>query len=273
VKTHYELLGVRPDTPPDEIKKAFRHEIARYHPDKVQHLGREFQEMAAQRAAELTEAYRVLMDEVARAAYDEQLAAGTLPRAQEPAARAEEAGREKPVHHPPQPEPPPAEPEGDRRVFEQERQSGEDFVRREALRRMRHAIAESIGSIEALRLDGFELSYACRTRRSLFKKNAPDLYVLVHYVPKVDAQVIADVWPIVAPFAVRPEAAVCVFLLGPSVSPRADLAAAISAQRKQMKARSPVVFVPLDVHDWDAHIPANAPPAVQAVIHRLRQAS
>ena len=34
------------DAPADEIKKAFRREIARYHPDKVQHLGQEFQEMA-----------------------------------------------------------------------------------------------------------------------------------------------------------------------------------------------------------------------------------
>ena len=33
-----------------------RREIARYHPDKVQHLGPEFQEIAATRAAELTEA-------------------------------------------------------------------------------------------------------------------------------------------------------------------------------------------------------------------------
>ena len=49
----------------DEIKKAFRAQIARYHPDKVQHLGQEFQEMAARRAAELTEAYRILSDEAA----------------------------------------------------------------------------------------------------------------------------------------------------------------------------------------------------------------
>jgi len=273
VKTHYELLGVRPDTTPDEIKKAFRHEIARYHPDKVQHLGREFQEMAAQRAAELTEAYSTLMNPAARAAYDEQIATGLAPRAKGPDARAKERAREKPVHAPPRPEPVPAEPEGDRRTFRQERQSGEDFVRREALRRMRHAIAEAISSIETLGLVGFELSYACRTRRSLFKKNAPDLYVLTHYVPKVDAQVIAEAWPLAAQFAIRPEATVCVFLLGPGVSPRAELSAAISAQRKQMKPRGPVVFVPLEAHDWDAHMPANAPPAVKAVIQELRRAS
>ena len=31
----------------DEIKRAFRQQIARYHPDKVQHLGKEFQALAA----------------------------------------------------------------------------------------------------------------------------------------------------------------------------------------------------------------------------------
>ncbi len=35
VKTHYELLGVDPTADADAIKKAFRREIARYHPDKV----------------------------------------------------------------------------------------------------------------------------------------------------------------------------------------------------------------------------------------------
>lgn len=272
MKTHYDLLGVPPDSAPDEIKKAFRREIARYHPDKVQHLGREFQEMAAQRAAELTEAYRVLMDEVARAAYDEQIGTGWAPRAAEPDAPAPEAESATPVPAP-SPEPSPTDHGADWRALQQERLSSEDFVRREALRRIRHAIGEAIASTETLGLDGFELSYACRTRRSLFKKSEPDLYVMVHYVPRVNNQAIAEVWPLAARFAIRPGASVCVFLLGPSVSPRAELAAAISEQRKHVRSRGPLVFVPLDVHDWEAHIPANAPPAVKAVLQRLRQAS
>ena len=69
-KSHYDVLDVAPTAPPDEIKRAFRAQIARYHPDKVQHLGKEFQEMAAGRAAELTEAYRVLSNEAQRAEYD-----------------------------------------------------------------------------------------------------------------------------------------------------------------------------------------------------------
>src|SRR5688572_19922274 len=67
------MLSVAPNAPADEIKKAFRREIARYHPDKVQHLGKEFQEMASGIAADLTEAYRILMDPGLRQKYDEDL--------------------------------------------------------------------------------------------------------------------------------------------------------------------------------------------------------
>ena len=70
------MLSVARDAPADEIKKAFRREIARYHPDKVQHLGQEFQEMASGMAADLTEAYRILMDPELRTKYDEELAGG-----------------------------------------------------------------------------------------------------------------------------------------------------------------------------------------------------
>ncbi len=66
VKTHYEMLGLEPTADADAIKKAFRREIARYHPDKVIHLGAEFQEMAATRAAELTVAYKTLTDPAMR---------------------------------------------------------------------------------------------------------------------------------------------------------------------------------------------------------------
>ena len=60
MKSHYDVLGLDPSSDPEVIKKAFRREIARYHPDKVSHLGPEFQAMAATKAAELTTAYTTL---------------------------------------------------------------------------------------------------------------------------------------------------------------------------------------------------------------------
>ena len=69
MKTHYEILGLEPSADSDTIKKSFRREIARYHPDKVAHLGGEFQEMAATRAAALTVAYKTLSDPALRREY------------------------------------------------------------------------------------------------------------------------------------------------------------------------------------------------------------
>src|SRR6478672_1057563 len=95
------MLSLPPDAPSDEIKKAFRREIARYHPDKVQHLGQEFQEMAAGIAADLTEAYRILMDPTLRAKYDENLGGGA---AADPAVR---STPRPPEYQEPQPQAPP----------------------------------------------------------------------------------------------------------------------------------------------------------------------
>ena len=66
--TYYELLGLSRTASFDDVKRAFRREIARYHPDKVQHLGPEFEEIAASKAAILTQAYKTLGDPTARAA-------------------------------------------------------------------------------------------------------------------------------------------------------------------------------------------------------------
>src|SRR5438128_10969238 len=73
------MLDVPASASVDEIKRAFRREIAKYHPDKVQHLGKEFQEIAAIKAAELTQAYKTLTDESLRAEYDALVEDGSAP--------------------------------------------------------------------------------------------------------------------------------------------------------------------------------------------------
>ncbi|MEE8282037.1 MAG: DnaJ domain-containing protein [candidate division NC10 bacterium] len=57
----YALLGVDRGASQDEIRTAYRHLVAQYHPDKVSHLGREFQEMAHQKLIAIKEAYEMVM--------------------------------------------------------------------------------------------------------------------------------------------------------------------------------------------------------------------
>ena len=57
----YKTLDVRPDATPEEIKRAYRQLVNKYHPDKVIHLGREFQELAEERFKNIQKAYRELM--------------------------------------------------------------------------------------------------------------------------------------------------------------------------------------------------------------------
>ncbi|UCH23254.1 MAG: DnaJ domain-containing protein [Deltaproteobacteria bacterium] len=58
VKDPYTVLGVDRNASQEEIKKAYRQLVNRYHPDKVAHLGDEFQKLADKRFKEIQEAYQ-----------------------------------------------------------------------------------------------------------------------------------------------------------------------------------------------------------------------
>ena len=59
-KDPYEVLGVRRGAGQEEIKKAYRELVSKYHPDKVVHLGDEFQKLAEVRFKEIQQAYQEL---------------------------------------------------------------------------------------------------------------------------------------------------------------------------------------------------------------------
>lgn len=57
----YAVLGLRPGASPDEIRAAYRKAVAKYHPDKVAHLGKEFQDLAHWKLLAIQRAHEVLL--------------------------------------------------------------------------------------------------------------------------------------------------------------------------------------------------------------------
>lgn len=70
---HYTTLGVRRSASAEEIKRAYRHQAKRYHPD------RDPSPNAAMRFLRMQEAYETLRDPYLRIAYDAQQEARTQP--------------------------------------------------------------------------------------------------------------------------------------------------------------------------------------------------
>jgi len=57
----YKILGVEKGASKEDIKAAYKKLAAQYHPDKVQHLGKDFQEMAHEKFIAIQKAYDMLM--------------------------------------------------------------------------------------------------------------------------------------------------------------------------------------------------------------------
>jgi DnaJ-domain-containing protein 1 len=57
----HEILGVPADASTQEVRDAFRRLAVHYHPDKVAHLGEEFERVAHEKFLRLKEAYEVLL--------------------------------------------------------------------------------------------------------------------------------------------------------------------------------------------------------------------
>ncbi|NQV15426.1 TerB family tellurite resistance protein [bacterium] len=62
-KSFYKILEIDPSASDQELKKAYRSMAARFHPDKVQHLGSDFQKMAEEKFKAINEAYQQIKTE------------------------------------------------------------------------------------------------------------------------------------------------------------------------------------------------------------------
>lgn len=264
---HYALLEIQATATGDEVKRAYRAQIAKYHPDKVQHLGQEFHAMAANRAAELTEAYRILSDPGRRAEYDAALAAGGAAR---PSAAAAQSGTG--AAGPGAPAPTTQRNDnGDQpiegtRGFSHERASRDEFVRKAAMCRLRAALHAVASTHDPSEVRGFDVALV--PKKKLFGGSKhPKL--LGRFVPTVDRAAVADTWAQAAKWGAAEE--VCVLLLGTTLAPAGELASEIRDQGRRQRSGGKLVLIPVDARDWEARMPLDAPPIAKTVIERLKK--
>ncbi len=57
----YSVLGIPPGASMEDVHRAYRREMAKYHPDRVSHLGEELQRVAHRKSLEIQEAYQEIL--------------------------------------------------------------------------------------------------------------------------------------------------------------------------------------------------------------------
>lgn len=272
MKTHYELLGLEPSADADAIKKAFRREIARYHPDKVIHLGAEFQEMAATRAAELTIAYKTLTDSALREEYNASIAAGLPPphQRQPPAEPKEEAPRWQPEPPPPDPDrpretPPPLR--GGRGRFAAERADRDQILKRAVATRV-HKIVEALyGKSSTPAVRGFDVAIVPEAKPR-FLGTAPPR-VLIKVVENADGPAVTEAYVAASRSRLHVgKSPVVVLLFARTISAQPEITKANQTnarQRKTPDTPDEVAVVIVDIADWSCRLPPNC----SAMVHKL----
>jgi hypothetical protein len=221
--------------------------------------------MAATRAAQLTEAYRILMDAGLRAEYDQSLEGSPGAGQASPAPPPGSAAPSRVADEAPRP----SSLEADRPSrFSFERATRDEFVRRATVSRLREAAAAEFGAFAEPAARGFDFSCAAKSK-GLFGLGGAGPRLLARFVARVDRATVQETWAMAAKLEAGGEAVV--FLMGGDVAPARELSEAVTGQRRRGGAR--VVMIAVDVRDWQALVPNDAPPWCKGVLTRLRAAS
>lgn len=286
VDSYYALLDVAANASAEDIKKAFRQLITRYHPDKVQHLGKEFQDLAADRAAQLTHAYTVLSDPGRRAEYDSSHLDGSATSATSaaPAGAAPPAAAGSPAAPASAPSSSASEPDAQRvSQFAQERTIRDEFVKRATLGRFRQAvIAAAPQMYDEWKVQGFDVAYipkattlkssiASSFASSLFKRGAKPPRLAAQFPPRVDRRVVAAALELAGTWQSATIPDLCIFLIGSELASAVELAQPIAEQRAAGRGKT-VTVIPVDSRDWSAYVPLEVPAVAKSLVKHLQGA-
>ena len=115
------------------------------------------------------------------------------------------------------------------------------------------------------RAKGFD--FHCSTKlKKLFGRGA-EQRIAVRFVPVVDRAAVQDTWAL----AQKAGGEVCVLLMGSGMATAKELGDAISDMRRKSRGDGGISIIPIDLRDWSAHIPEDAPPACKNILLRLRE--
>lgn len=245
-KTEYEVLGLEDTASLDDVKRGYRRQMALYHPDKLQHLGHEFVDLALKRTTELTAAYTSL---------SRRLNGSTVPSRSADVARAivtESGPREPPLDSGPTVE--------------------DAFLKSAALATFREAAATAVGDLATMRVQGFDAAFTSEGRSGFLRPAVPPLLLLVRMVPTVDGAAVEDAWRSAARVPGEPTRLRCAFVMGQSLAPVDDLARAVARQRdRPNRSSASILLIPVDLRSWRSFVPADAPDALRAIINAFRR--
>lgn len=241
------LLGIALPASIDEVKRAYRRQISRYHPDKVHHLGEEFQVLAAEKSAQLTEVYRRLLESNGS---DERVEDVTVPAA---------TAREEPRVEDP---PPPV----NRMSSWQAVAAGcPSLILTAAIDRVSQAVTLTLPRVDEFEVPGF--SGAWRTRadwRGLLKRRPIDGVLLRVAADDVERQRPGRIRHLVSGV----DGAIVIFDL--VVGPLASQAPSPPGTRPSPRGERDVYVVTLDAMTWKARMPPEAPATAHLVLARVR---
>jgi hypothetical protein len=151
--------------------------------------------------------------------------------------------------------------------FAEEHATRDEFVKKATLGRIRQVMVAEHGSVTEVTTRGFDFDCSAKSKKMFGRGHSQR--IAVRFVPVVDRAAVQDTWA----SAQKAGGHMCVLLIGNSMISARELASAIGEMRKKSRGDAGVSIIPVDVRDWSAHIPSDAPASCRNILQRLRDMS